>query len=418
MSDPLFRPEALQARRRGWLGGVSLAQPLSLWLLAGFAALAAAAVLCFLAVGDYTRRSRVTGQLVPDLGLATVVAPVDGVLAGRMPREGERVVRDQALAVIAVQRATSGDGDTNDGLRAELMRRREAVEQVHDAQDLLLAAQARGYTRQLRSTRRELAQVEAGIATRREQVRLAQETLARYRDLAARRYVSAVELQRQERSALESRATLQAMQRQATALRRDIVQLEQGLREVPAQRSARDAEHADALAQLEQERLRVAASGEVLVQAPVAGLIASRLVEPGQAVQAGQPLLSLLPAGATLQAQLLVPSRAVGFIEPGDTVLLRYQAFPYQKFGHHRGTVVRVSRSALTPGGLDALVGHAQAGEPYYRVLVDLSQQTITAYGQPEPLRPGMLLEADILGERRKLYEWMLEPLYSLTGQL
>ena len=39
------------------------------------------------------------------------------------------------------------------------------------------------------------------------------------------------------------------------------------------------------------------------------------------------------------------------------------------------------------------------------------------AYGRPEPLRPGMLLEADILGERRKLHEWLLEPLYSLRGR-
>lgn len=79
---------------------------------------------------------------------------------------------------------------------------------------------------------------------------------------------------------------------------------------------------------------------------------------------------------------------------------------------------MRISRSALSPEGLGALVGNAQAGEPYYRVVVELSAQSITAYGKAEPLRPGMLLEADILGERRKLYEWVLEPLYSLTGRL
>jgi len=59
--------------------------------------------------------------------------------------------------------------------------------------------------------------------------------------------------------------------------------------------------------------------------------------------------MALLPKGSQLQAQLLAPSRAVGFIEPGDKVLLRYQAFPYQKFGHHAGKVVRVSRSAIVP---------------------------------------------------------------------
>ena len=147
------------------------------------------------------------------------------------------------------------------------------------------------------------------------------------------------------------------------------------------------------------------------MEAPVAGLVANRLVEPGQAVQAGQPLLTLLPAGSHLRAQLFVPSRAVGFIEPGDKVLLRYQAFPYQKFGHHEGVVRRVSRSAVPGAG-------GQGAEPFYRVLVDIHRQSITAYGREEPLRPGMLLEADIMGEHRKLYEWVLEPLYSVTGRL
>jgi membrane fusion protein len=163
---------------------------------------------------------------------------------------------------------------------------------------------------------------------------------------------------------------------------------------------------------IDQETIQQETSGEFLLRASLPGLVANRLVEPGQAVQSGQPVMSLLPAGSQLQVQLLVPSAAVGFIEPGDRVLLRYQAYPYQKFGHQRGEVIRVSRSAIAPSGGDA------NAQPYYRVLVALDRQSILAYGKQEPLRPGMLLDADILGERRKLYEWVLEPLYSLSGKV
>ena len=203
----------------------------------------------------------------------------------------------------------------------------------------------------------------------------------------------------------------QALQRQLASLQRERAQLEQSLEDIPAQRVAQQSATARDLALLDREQVQNDANGELLVEAPVAGLVASRLIEPGQAVQAGQPLLSLLPAGSHLQARLFVPSRAIGFIEPGDNVLLRYQAFPYQKFGHHEGVVSRVSRSAMSPAG-------GEAGEPYYRVLVDIDRQSITAYGRQEPLRPGMVLEADIMGERRKLYEWVLEPLYSITGKI
>ena len=135
-------------------------------------------------------------------------------------------------------------------------------------------------------------------------------------------------------------------------------------------------------------------------------------------MQAGQPLLSLLPGDTGLEAQILVPSRAIGFIAPGDRVLLRYQAYPYQKFGHHEGEVAGISRSALNPSEFGALVGNAQAGEPMYRVTVSLARQAVTAYGKDESLKPGMLVDADILGERRSLIEWIFEPLYSLKGKV
>ena len=160
------------------------------------------------------------------------------------------------------------------------------------------------------------------------------------------------------------------------------------------------------------------ANSALLVKAPVSGVVATQIVKPGQAVQAGQPLLSLLPGDGKLEAELLVPSRAIGFIAPGDTVLLRYQAFPYQKFGHQQGRVARISRSALSGGELGTLIGNAQQGEPYYRITVALAQQAITAYGKPEPLKPGMLLDADVMGEKRRLIEWIFEPLYSLAGRL
>ena len=134
-------------------------------------------------------------------------------------------------------------------------------------------------------------------------------------------------------------------------------------------------------------------------------------------MQAGQPLLSLLPGNGTLEAELLVPSRAIGFIEPGDKVLLRYQAYPYQKFGHQQGTVARISRSALNQTELQILFGSSVQGEPMYRVTVRLAKQVITAYGKPELLKPGMTLEADVLGEKRPLIEWVFEPLYSLKGR-
>lgn len=57
-------------------------------------------------------------------------------------------------------------------------------------------------------------------------------------------------------------------------------------------------------------------------------------------------------------------------------------------------------------------------GATVYRITVDLPRQYITAYGRHENLKPGMLLDADIMGEKRRLIEWLVEPLYSVAGKV
>lgn len=418
MPQVLFRTEVLSAKRASWLGGVSLAQPVRVWMLTVVAVVVALAVAAFLTFGTYTRRSSVVGHLVPTEGLATVLAPATGVVSRVDVLEGSRISNGQTLAVVTVPRATLASGDTMAALEQRLHRRQDGLLSAQSAQKQVLAVQSKGLAAQLATARRELAQIEAEIATRRRQVRIANETLDRLRQLQRDKYVSELQTKQQEAAALEQLSDMQMLQRQAIGTRRLLAQLQQALQEVPGQRRAAEAGFQRDRALLEQEQVETQARGALAVSAPVRGVVATLLAKPGQAVQAGQPLLSLLPGDGKLEAELLVPSRAIGFIAPGDSVLLRYQAYPYQKFGHHAGRVARISRSAQTSGELGASNGNAQANEPFYRVTVALARQTVMAYGRPEPMRPGMLLDADVLGEKRRLIEWIFEPLYSLEGKV
>jgi membrane fusion protein len=415
MSDainPLFRREVLDARRQSWLGAISLSQPLRWWVLTSVAIAMATTVVCLLFFGTYTQRSTVGGLLVPNLGLSSVVAPGNGVVARLLADEGAQVRAGQPLALIDLPRSTADGTDALDALREGLRARRDSTRAQGDAQARQIDAQITGAKQQIQGARKELAQIETELVTRRELERIGHETEQRYESVAAKQYISQVQLSQQRQSVLDLVNARQELERQAIQLRRNIAQMEQSLQELPMQRRSLVAGTEGQIASLEQERVQQEASGQLLLKAPVAGLVANRMIEPGQAVASGQVLLSLLPKGSRLQAQLLVPSRAIGFIAPGDEVRLRYQAYPYQKFGHHLGRVLRISRSAITPPNASA------GADQVYRVLVELKQQSILAYGKQEALRPGMLLEADILGERRRLYEWVLEPLYSLKGKV
>lgn len=418
MTDELFRREVLDERREGLAGGLSLAQPIRLWTLTAFMATVATAIIGFIVLGGYSRRTQVAGNLVPDLGLATVVAPISGVVSRTLLAEGDTAEIGAGLLQIDASRSTADGQDAFASIRIGVDSRDVSLAEIARSQVAQLDAQVVGVNSQLSVAKEELRQIERAKDTRREQVRLARTAVERYRGLADAKFVSQLEIDQQEQSLLENVNEQHALERQTIAMRREILRLEQTLRELPALRVAQLASTKRDASLIHQERVLQEAGNGLLVRAPVAGVIASRMVEPGQAVQAGQPLLSLLPEGSTLEAQLLVPSRAIGFMSPGSKVLLRYQAYPYQKFGHHVGRITRISRSAISAGPSGGLPFEAPTVETYYRVLVELEDQAVTAYGRREPLRAGMRIDADIIGERRRLYEWLFEPLYSVRGKL
>ncbi|WP_052250892.1 HlyD family secretion protein [Xanthomonas sacchari] len=416
MSQGLFREEVMQARRTNWLGGISLVQPVRTWVLTSAAGIAAAFALTFLCVCTYTQRSTVTGQLVPRQGLATVMAPATGVMTLLTVSEGQHVEAGQMLGVVTVPRATLASGSTEAAIQDQLRLQGEGLASSHHARLQQLDAQERGMHAQLDTLRRELAQVEDEIGTRRNQISLANEVLQRWRKLQSGNYVSALQVKQQESNALEYTSQMQALQRQSTEILRNIAQVQQQLNALPGLRGGALAEYQREKSVVDQQQVQAQADGALVVTAPVAGVIAAQTVKQGQAVQLSQPLLSLIPGDGSLEAELLVPSRAIGFIAPGDPVFLRYQAFPYQKFGHQRGHLGQITRSALSPGELGTLGGSVRRGDQYYRATVVLARQNIIAYGKPETLKPGMLLQADIIGERRRLIEWIFEPLLYHSG--
>jgi membrane fusion protein len=123
----------------------------------------------------------------------------------------------------------------------------------------------------------------------------------------------------------------------------------------------------------------------------------------------------IVPVDGKLEAELLAPSRAIGFIQPGQDVELSLQAFPYQRFGTIRGTIRTVSSTVISPNeiGFQGL----RVDEPVFRIRVSLVRESIIAYGQNIPLQPGMLASAEIVFDRRSLLGWLFDPIYAVRGR-
>ena len=422
MTDqPLFRRAALDAQKPKSCGEILLVRPLSYRLLSLAALLCTLAIVALFTWGSYTKRSSVTGQLVPSAGLLRIYPPQTGIVGKKLVAEGQSVKAGDTLYLISSERQSSTLGSVFASVSEQLGARKESLTGELERTRQLQREEQEGLTKQVAALRSELEKIDSLLEGQRDRVALAEETSKRYQSLLEQDYISREQRQQKREELLDQQTRLKSVEREQIALRRELGSRQESL-------DALRFKHENQLAQIErvisstsQELSESEGRRMLAITAPIDGTATAVVAEVGQAVDGRRPLLSIVPAGSQLEAQLYAPSRAVGFVRPGAEVLMRYQAYPYQKFGHARGTVVSVARTALPGSEISSLLApgaEAQGSEPLYLISVALERQSINAYGVAQPLQAGMLLEADVLQESRKLYEWVLEPLFSLSGKL
>ena len=416
----LFRPEALEHRERDWLGSIQLIRPVPLAVLTAFAVLVAVAVGAYLVLGEYTRKARVIGYLVPDRGVIRLLTPQAATVLESHVAEGGAVRRGEVLFVLAVGQTTPS-GDTQAAVQSSIASRALSLQGAASQRGLLEQNQLAAIDRQVDEMQRELVSMKSEADLQRQRLVLAEQAQAQYESLRNDNFVSSAQVRTKAEEVLNVRAQLQGLERQRAARLREIAALQAQRRELPLQAQSAQGAIDRELAALAQQAAETEARRRIVVRAPQDGIVSGVLAAPGQSVTPAVALASLLPADAKLQAQLFAPSSAVGFVRANQQVQLRYQAFPYQKFGHQSGEVIQVSRSPLQASDLAGLALPAvlsASGEPLYRITVALDRQSVAAYGQAQPLVPGMQLEADVLLDRRRLIEWLFEPVLGIAGRV
>ena len=414
MYSPLFRRDALEHQRQRMLGEVIIAQPLSFTLLTILLGLATVAILAFLVLGDYARKERVKGYLIPEGGLVKVYASRIATVTKVHVTDGQAVRRNQELlSLTADSYLASGDS-----LVRLLLN--ELAEQKHNAEENIQYLQQRADLE-----RAQLKERVAGLAQTLQHLRVqhdiqesrakvAAEQLDAIELLAAKGYAPAVELRNRKELYLIQVQKVAELAAEISERENDLEEARYAMEEVKIRLKQSVSNLGDRVSEIAQREARLRTEQGYALRAPVSGRVTALQSAVGQKAGPDVPLLTILPEDDRLEAELLVPARAIGFLEPGQPVRLYYEAFPFQRFGSHGGEIVSVSRTILAPQEMPVPVA---LDEPTYPVRVRLKDQAVRAYGRGIPLQSGMPLQADIILERRSLLDWLLEPLYSIAGR-
>jgi len=406
----LFRKEVLAARSRKLHGDVILMQPVSFKVITSVFFVLTSAAVFFAAGQEYTRKETTVGYISPESGLTTIRAAQGGTFTQIFVAEGDIV---QVGTPIFESRI---DIETRDGFVSE--RRLASTEIRLDELNLSQGETLKRFAEEedrleglIKSIETELEALKSRQTLETNVAKLATERHEKFKRLRTEEVVTPPEYEAARAQEFQALISVENLNQQITSREGFLLETKFNLKGLSGRRRAELSGITQQIASLKEGRASLQAQTSYIVRSPVAGRVSALQAEVGEVAQSGAPVAAIIPEGAKLQATLLVPTFAAGFVDEGQDVNLLLDPFPYQKFGVQKGRIREVSNTPFNPGEFRSPVPYQTA---VYRVQVELDKETITAYGNEVPLKAGMTLKGDVVTDRRSLIEWMFEPLLTL----
>jgi membrane fusion protein len=410
----LFREEALKANAGSeWGIPIACLPPSWHWLTLFFLVCAIATVV-FLSTAQIARKETASGILSLSLGDIRIVPSKSGTISEIYVKEGESVEIGAPLLQISTEQdlaSSTLSQSLTDSLNAQVTALREQLDALGSAapkEQLALIQRLKGEQKQLFAMRQSLPQRAERVAVARTAYELGLTSLASGAISGDHERQRQVDYLAQQQSMAEFNAQMAQLDGLAA-------QDSASLSKLPSDQAQARAKLMEAIAALGEKQSSVTGSRGYLVKAKLAGRVTTLQAKRGQLADTARPLMTIVPVGSKLQAEVYVPSRAIGFIRSGLKVRLVYEAFPLEQFGPAFGMVEEVSSAVLKPDEIGAAL---TVKEPVYRVIVRPMKTTVKAYGFDVPLRSGMALTADIVLEERSFLKLILDPLLAARGHI
>ena len=424
--DPNFLPAALEVLEKP----PSPIGRILLWVILSFFTIA----LLWAAIGRLDVVASAQGRLLPDQRVKTIQPAETGVVRtihvrdGQSVRAGEILVEldptfsgaeaEQARRALLMARIDQARANAllnfQDGELGDFVAPPGASEGAILTQKRLIESQRQEHKAQLASFQQQKAERIADLAVVEKELSKLSKTLPLLEEqLAAREKLlekgltpRLLVLELQER-VINHRENVEIQHSQKTkmiaAIQTTERQIEQ-LTEEFKKNVIADLAEAENHIELQEQELKKAAQRNELqrLTAPVDGVVQQLQIHTiGGVVQAAQPLMVVVPGDGDLIVEARVLNKDIGFVNVGDEVQVKLDAFPFTKYGAVPGTLEDLSMDAVQ----DEALGLVYVGR------VALERQHISVKGQSVKLAPGMVATVEVKTGTRRVIEYLLSPL-------
>ncbi len=356
---------------------------------------------------------------MPSKGVIKSFATQGGTIEGLWVKEGDIVEKGQTLATVLVQTSNADGIHLSTQLLAQLKQQSSLIDDEISQHQQLKKQEVQNLNEREEALKKERWALKTQYQLAKEKLAILQEQQKQLQQLNEKGFISNLEKERQQQALLEVKQEKQNIARLLLQHQNELSQVAFSKINIPQQYTLRINQLKRQQGDLKRQLVQVASHYQYTVTASHAGVITGIQVVEGETLSQSKaqskPLLHILPKGSELIAELLLPTRSAGFVQVGNNTRLRFDAFPYQRFGFIESEITRIDRALIAPNEVQLPI---TLQEPVYRLRAKLNQQQMQAYGQSFELKSGMLFEADIMLEQRTLIEWLLEPIYSSKGRV
>ncbi|HGV3509696.1 HlyD family secretion protein [Klebsiella michiganensis] len=419
MLKNIYRKEAIEYKKNHWKGKALLLAGIPAWLVTLLASLFLIALVLSLIFCTFTQRIDVRGEVITLPHSVNVFAPQQGFVVNQHVKVGDIVNKGQPLYELDVSRNTI-NGNVS---AAQIEVINEKIANAEDIISKLTHNKAETLTaldKQIKTTSASLAETNRMLATTQVGLNKMHTNLSSYDKYLKEGLITKDQYNYQHSLYFQQQSAYQSLVTQKMQLESQLTQTNSDKITKAADFDNQISSQHNQINDYKNQLVESNANGNLIIKATTNGKIESLAVTKGQMVENGSSLAQIKPTGDIEYYLILwLPNNTIPYVKPGDTINIRYDAFPADKFGQFPGKVISISSVPASRQEMAEYTnvnnGTSQQELALYKAIIKIKDKTFNYNGKTLTLSNGLKAQAVVFLEERPLYMWMFTPFYKMT---
>ncbi|HBR3488507.1 TPA: HlyD family secretion protein [Klebsiella pneumoniae] len=389
------------------------------WLIVLLSTLFLIALIVAVIFCKFTQRIDVKGEVITLPHSINVFSPQQGFIIKQYVKIGDLVKKNQPLYEIDVSRNTSSGNVSAaqvESINEKIYNSEEIIKKlVHNKKQTLnaLNEQLKTSTDSLKVTIRMLQNTQAGL-------KKMHDNLASYDKYLSDGLITKDQYNYQHSLYFQQQSAYQSLVSQKMQLESQITQLNSDKVTKAADFDNQISSQYNQTNDYKNQLIESNANGNLIVKATADGRIESLSATQGQTVDNGSSLAQIKPIGNVEYYLILwLPNNSIPYLKIGDSINIRYDAFPADKFRQFPGEIISISSMPASRQEMSEYTnvnnGSTQQELALYKAIVKIKDKEFSYKGKTLSLSNGLKAQAVVFLEERPLYMWMFTPIYKIS---